>query len=154
MKDKQRKSDYIKYKKILKKYKKQLNQINKKANQSPWDYGFGLDYFVTFLHFMKEYYDLGYNVFQVEESSNEIKDTLAETLKAFEEWDDFHMKYFHLDEEDAFDYSETDKGEYYVVPKRAELYEEESLKKYSKEYKKKRDNFFKLLSNNIEKWWD
>ena len=142
------------YKKIFKKYKKQLNQINNKVKTGPWEYGFVLEYLITTMNFMKEYYDLGYNVWQSKESLEEIKKTLAETLKAYEELDGFNNHYFHLDDDNPFNYVKTDKGGYYIVPTRPELYEEDSLNKFSKEYKERRDKFFKLLSDNIESWWD
>ena len=33
-------------------------------------------------------------------------------------------------------------------------FSEENLKKFNKLYKQKRNKFFKLLSDHIERWWD
>lgn len=117
-------SDKREYKKIFKKYKKQLNYLNKGAIKSPWEYSFGLSYFITFISFMKEYYDLGYNVHQAEENLTAVQKSLKETIDAYNKWQNF-------------DWNQGD-----------------DIDKWNKEYEKRRNKFFKLLSENIEDWWD
>lgn len=112
------------YKKIFKKYKKELNYLNKHARKSPWEYSFGLSYFITFISFMKEYYDLGCNVHQAEENLTAVQKSLKETLDAYDAWQNF---------------------EYTLSC---------DIDEYNKEYEKRRNKFFKLLSENIEDWWD
>jgi len=155
MKDKQRKLDYSKYKKLMKKHKKELNFLNNRVNSNPWEFSFIINYLVETLKFMQDYYELGYNIWQSEESLNEIKKTLKDTIKAYEDWDNYEAEYYHLNEDDVFIVTLDDKKKCYTIDyKYPELYTVDSIQQFSKEYNKKRDTFFKLLSKNIEKWWD
>ena len=87
-------TDKREYKKIFKKYRKLLNNINKRARKSPWEYSFGLYYFMTFIKFMKEYYDNKYNVWQSEEeeSLQHIQKSLQETLDAYKAWQGYDWR--------------------------------------------------------------
>lgn len=155
MKNKRKKIDYVKYKKLIKKHKKELNKLNKKVISNPWEYSFVLYYLIEVLRFMQDYYVNGYNVMQSEDSLKEVKNTLNDTIKAYEDWQNFEYEYYHLDEDDVFTTTvDDDKNFYNIDAKYPELYTKEAIDQYSKEYKKRRDYFFKLLSKNIEKWWD
>ena len=113
------------YKKMFKRNKKTLTKIHKEAAKNPWEYGHGTEYLVAFMKFMYEYYTLGENVWQSDESLQEVKDTLKEALDAYHDWQ-------------SFDY----------------FAQEGDVEKYNNEYNRRRERFFKLLSDNIEKWWD
>jgi len=52
------------YNKLVRDHKKKLKKLCNEAD--PSDYGFALEYFVEYLRFMRDYYELGYNVLGVE----------------------------------------------------------------------------------------
>ena len=112
------------YKNMLKRNKRHLDYLNRKAATCPWDWAFGLEHFMAFVQFMYEYYTLGENIFQSEESLSQVISSLRETLDAYYDWQDFG----------------------YTVSC--------DIDEYNKEYNEKREKFFKLLSDNIEYWWD
>ena len=72
-----------KYKEMIREHKKELDNLNKVAQ--PWDYGFGLDYFIEFMRFMKDYYELGENVYQA--APEKALETLKEALDEYELFD-------------------------------------------------------------------
>lgn len=113
------------YKQMLKRNKKKLNSLNKEAVNNPWEYGHATEYLVAFMTFMYEYYMLGENVWQSDESLAEVRTTLKEALDAYYDWQSF---------------------DYFAC--------ERDVEKYNNEYNRRREKFFKLLSDNIEKWWD
>jgi len=149
--NKQRKKQYWK---MIKKYRKKLDELNQGARTRPWDWGFGLDYFVTYLEFMKEYYDLGWNVWQSDEKLITVKKTLKETLDAYYDWTTWESKYFHHDEEDVYTWEKQEDGSIKITDKYPELFEKQSLEYFNEQYNIKRNKFFALVSENLEWWWD
>ncbi len=169
-KAKELKEQRKKYFKMLKKHQKNLDACNKKAHRSPWDWSFGLSYLVEYISFMKDYYDLGWNVMQSDESLKKVKNSLNKTLKAYEEWNDFVFETF--DDQQRLLLAQ----EYYRIcreeGKKPDFFEQikyvqehfhadetheankDKIKELNKQYNQKRKNFFKLLSDNIEYWWD
>lgn len=130
------------YKKFLRKHKKELTKLNREASTQPWDWEFGLNYFVGFLKFMQDYYNQDYNIWQSEESLKEVQDTLKSTLDAYTDWINYTTP-----ESEKNIYTSEDGGRVVEIPKKV-------IDEYNKEYIRRRDKFFKLLGKNIEKWWD
>lgn len=79
------------YKKAVKKsYHKMMRHYRKKLTQSargfqPYDWGFFIDNLRITLEWMEAYYDLGYNVFQSEETRVPIQQSLEEVCDLLEE---------------------------------------------------------------------
>ena len=158
-----------KYLKMLKKHQKELDSLNKVAHRAPWDWSFGLDYLIAYMEFMQEYYDLGWNVCQSDESLTLLKKTLKEALDAYKEWSNFNTEFFHpesyriLDQE-YHDLCQKENKKILIneemqyieehMPSEEWPFSEENLKKFNKLYKQKRNKFFKLLGDHIERWWD
>ena len=81
-----------KYKAMFKKHKKILKKIAKETD--PFDFFHGLDYFVAFLEFMKDYYELGENVWGEEEHGKPTRlDTINEALEHFYKYQDINLSY-------------------------------------------------------------
>lgn len=142
------------YKKMIRKHCKKLNKLNKAAHKSPWDYGFGLNYFIAFLEFMQDYYNLGYNVWQTDESLTPLKESLKKALDAYYEWTSWESKFFHLDEEDVYVSKMKEDGTIELISKYPELHKEVNLAFFKEQYNQKRDKFFSIVSENLERWWD
>ena len=64
------------YYRMMRHYRKAL--IKKARKFQPYDYGFFMEGLCTMLSWMEAYYDLGYNVFQTEDSRIEIQRSLEE----------------------------------------------------------------------------
>lgn len=64
------------YYRMMRHYRKAL--IKKARKFQPYDYGFFMEGLCTMLSWMEAYYDLGYNVFQAEDSRIEIQRSLEE----------------------------------------------------------------------------
>ena len=79
------------YYRMMRHYRKAL--IKKARKFQPYDYGFFMEGLCTMLSWMEAYYDLGYNVFQAEDSRIEIQRSLEEVCDlldaAAEDDDDF-----------------------------------------------------------------
>lgn len=164
--EKQKRKNYFK---MIKMHQKRLDACNKDAHRSPWDYGFGLEYFLEYLRFMEDYYNMGWNVWNAdEESTKEIIRTINEVLNCYDEWDNLEEKYMHLNEiselrekyreekgnfDGKIDYEAESKyiKEHTKYPDR---YSEENMKNFREEYDSLRTKFFMLIADNIEKWWD
>ena len=158
------------YKQMLKKYKKLIMKSAREATKSPWEAMFGLDMFINFMNFMKDYYTLGENVWQVDESKQEVIDTLTQTLNEYDAWQNCEDKYTKVLLKTNENFEKERKHflrlGYHEQPCNDErlfkdvvfltLYEDykENNTQMIKEYVEHRDNFFKLISNNISKWWD
>lgn len=76
--------EFKKYRKLCKKFRKRLRLLCDKIR--PWDYQFGLDFYVEQLRFLLEYYKLGENVFQVHEGREKIIRTVTEAIDHYEKW--------------------------------------------------------------------
>lgn len=127
------------YKNMIKKYKKELTELNRDARTRPWDWSFGLDYLIAYMRFMQEYFTLRSEDEESDEWAVKAKDTLTETLNAYEDWQHCHLseEYFSHTEDGAIEF----------------IGDESVLKEHNKELNKRRKKFFTLLSKHIESWW-
>lgn len=141
--------DKIKYKKLVLKYRKQL--IKAAKNFVPWEYGYIYELLDIALHYMKDYFELGYNVGQINESRLEIVKSLTNTIDLFEkgtimeesqEFKDLRQELF----------SSMCKN----LPK-LESSRERFLELYQEQDNTRRDylkKFFNKIAEDIEMWWD
>lgn len=156
------------YNKMWRKYKKLLKKDAKEM--CPFDYSFGLDAFIDFLKFMKEYYELGYNVWAMERKDEDPVnyadvptrvESLKETIRFYNLWQnadecftkivyteqerDYYIKMgYHL-QTSAFE------GHYYLTYYKDVHENFEAIAKATAEYKHK---FFECLEKYINEWWD
>lgn len=156
-----------KYKKMMKKYKRIFKKHGKLV--LPWDWAFGFDPFIDFLHFMKDYYELGENVHAIDSPGKSRLETLKEALYWYDKWqngDDDFFKYAH-DEKELKHYQRlgyTVQGEPEKIVADGERYKTVVLTKYksyrdtveewNKKYHEYKHNFFVCVEENLEEWWD
>lgn len=150
------------YKKMMRKYKKSIRTKAKEMSQCPWDYGYAVDIFMEYVRFMRDFYTLGENVWQVEESKNEIIESLNKVLSLYEDLEKIDDKYivfcerddiekylkqgFHLQREQP-----TMLNHYYLT-----LLEDikENTRALNREYNEIRHDIFRIIERDIKKWWD
>lgn len=157
------------YKKMMNKYKKLLRNHAKEA--APWDYLFGLDYFVDFLRFMQEYYKLGVNVWAFEtkyEGLDEFKDwptryeSISKAIEYYDKWQNASDDYIKIvyTEKECKHYQrlgwhlyETSKEESWYELIKYDNYQDvnRAIHVQKLEYKHK---FFETVEKFIEEWWD
>lgn len=157
------------YFKMIKKNRKELDSLNRAARTRPWDWSFGLDYLIAYMEFMRDYYNLGWNVWQTDETLVPLKKSLDETLEAYKKWDECVLDHFYpeafkiaeqqyynlcREENKKVDLNEKEKYIKECISPDEWPFTEENLNKYGEEYIRRRNKFFQLLSENIEKWWD
>ena len=162
-----------KYKKMMKKYRKNLYKINKSTSRCPWSSGAGLEYFVEYLRFMREYYEIGYNVWAYDNCECEEFEcpdhptrlqSLNMVLAAYEEWEACEDKYFKWVPDDPknpykMETKKTEDGYLEVTDWGGHIEgllsdREENLKAYDKEYKRLKKQFFELVAEYFEDWSD
>jgi len=149
------------YKKMMKNYKKVLLKSAKEAE--PWDYGFGLDLFISHLTWMRDYYELNENVWGEEVPGHPTRlQILNMILASYKDWMHCDEKYWGWDETDGTDtFMFTTKP----TPKETEVhirklknlkYEDDAKNReaFKKEYEYNRKHFFELLGTYIEELWD
>lgn len=161
------------YKKIMKKQKKELDKIHKDLSTSPWAGGYGIEYFVQFLRFMRDYYENGYNVhaydncecpeFECPDRPTRLQ-SLNMVIAAYDEWQACENKYYKWVPNDPTKYIDiktedngdgtctiTDLGGHiqYLLED-----PEENRKAFIKEYETLRKQFFDLLAEYYEDWSD
>ena len=157
------------YFKMIKKNQKELDSLNKAAHRAPWDWSFGLNYLIAYMEFMQDYYNLGWNVWQTDETLVPLKKSLDATLEAYKKWDELVLDCFDTEEikiieRQYYDLCKKENKKSNINEKNQFIkehmspedypYNKENLEKYGKEYVKRRNKFFKLLSEHIEEWWD
>lgn len=153
------------YKKMMRKYKRILKKHVKKLCFG--DYLFGLEPFVDFLRGMKEFYEIGYNVWAMErkdEDPENYKDaptraeSLKETIFYYDKWQNVASDYYKIasDDKEAEHYlklgfypDEDRKGTFRLFKDKGQNIDE--CNKAEKDYKHK---FFECLEKHIEEWWD
>lgn len=157
------------YKKMIKANKKLIMKDAKAASTDSFDWGIGLQVFVDHLYFMREYYELGENVWGAEAEGVPTRlQILNLILATYEEWINCENKYtviIHKDEGEEKLKEYLAKG--YFLQERDEsplfkdcyiLYRyatfEENTKACSREYNRSRKRFFELLGEYIEYLWD
>ena len=155
------------YKRMMKKWKRVIRKYGKDASTNPWDWSYGLDAFIQYLYFMRDFYTLGENVWQVDECRQEVVDTLNTTLDEYEAWvncDDKYTKVLFKNDDnyetnlkhwlDLGYYQEEDSSFNDVAFLHLHKDYLENLDKCAQEYNEHKVKFFALLGENIEKWWD
>lgn len=152
-----------KYHKMMKKHKKNIMAQARNASVDPFDWEPGLWMLVQHLYFMRDYYELGENVWAKEDKEwrDDVKYTRLEMinqiLNEYEGWMNCHDKYFiHHDTGGK----ENGKG-IIINGERTDWWIEDLIPDYkanveafNKEYIKHKRKFFKLLADYIEYLWD
>ena len=125
-----------------KQYKDIYNQYNKKlladhkANFSAFNNN--LDYFVTYLKFLRDYHLLTDDNTTSEEDVKMSTATLVAACSEYEKYENCIMKYYRLNGN--------------VIERISDESEEEVAKKYNLEKKFHWTNFWQLVMTNIEGW--
>lgn len=128
------------YRKMYRKHRKELIKHAKTIRE--WDYGYLHDSVMMQIRHMYEYYTAGYNVYQCNESKNQIIEQLKHVLdlnaKFDTLWDDWDRD--HIQNEDgSIAATEKSADSYWTVRnKETALYEE----------------IYSYIGKNIEWWWD
>ena len=79
-------SDKKQYKKCIKKYQKKLIKIAKSTY--PWDYFYSIEFTIEHLKMMKEYYDIGYNVWSCDEDLDERRRIIDNLLYEYDAYNE------------------------------------------------------------------
>ena len=141
--------DKIKYKKLVRKYHKQL--IKAAKNFVPWEYGYIYELLDVALHYMKDYFELGYNVGQIDESRLEIVKSLTDTINLFEKGTTI---------EESQEFKDLSQELFLARCKNLPILEssqERFLELYQEQENTRRDylkKFFNKIAEDIEMWWD
>lgn len=150
-------------------YKDKLGSIHDGCISCPWDFAFSLNYFVTCLRFMRDYYKLGENVWGLDRRYEDPKkyknvptrlETLEKTLWYYDKWHSLEEEYVTIvHHPETFKTTDNEDGtvtindfgmhcEYkYGSAKR-------TYKKLYKDQQKLKKKFFSMLYKYIETWWD
>jgi len=154
-----------KYKRLRNKYRKQLTKQAKEA--APWDFGFPLEMFVTYLRFMRDYYKEGLNVADESEGTDSRLHTLNMALQLYEAWDKCFDNWYKLVKADEVEcykqggwYAPAEAepsaildGQNYVMMTRLQT-KQANDEMFNYYYRKNREDFFKFLAEHMEEWWD
>ena len=157
------------YQAMMAKYKKSLGAINKDASKCPWEWSFGLDYFVEFLRFMQEYYKLGVNVWAMERKDEDPKryknvptryESISKALEYYDKWQGLEDEYVKVvDHPETKKSHENDDGTitiddlgFHCVYKYGSM--KRTYKKLHKAQEKYKRLFVKTVLEHIEEWWD
>lgn len=138
------------YKKLVRKHRRKLIKLAKET--SPWDYGFGLDYFILFLEFMRDYYEIGVNVDDFWEGDG---DRIKTIQKALDEYDKYLVKYDKFNSTLIKDGTVELAGKTFtgITTLKVE-YDEEDYREYELKKEKHWKKFWSLVSKHIRSWWD
>ena len=168
--NKQKAKESPEYQEMMKHYKKSLSDINKEACQSPWEWTWGLDYFVEFLRFMQAYYKLGINVWAMERKAEDPKryknaptryESLTQALAYYDKWQGLEDEYIKVEIPDDFTqmFSEPDEdgcckflGGSHITYKYGDI--KKTYKKLHKEQEKYKKLFVNYVLEHIQDWWD
>lgn len=168
-KNKQEAKNNPDYKAMMAKYKKSLSDINKDASTCPWEYGFGLDYFVEFLRFMQDYYKLGVNVWGMERKDENPKkyknyptryESISKALKYYDKWQNLEDEYVKVVEHPET-YKTHNNGDgtvtiddlgYHCEYKYGSMMK--TYRKLHKEQEKYKKLFVKTIMKYMHEWWD
>lgn len=163
------------YKQMMKKYKKEFKKLLKEAG--PWEWGHMTDFMITFMKWMRDYYQLGYNVWAIEDcdafpETDGNKPTRLQSLNTaiqlYNRWQNVHDDYYKIayTEEELKHYLRLG---FHSVKKEngiakqlgtktwyLTLYEDNSknVEECNKAYKECKHAFFDYLEEHIEEWWD
>lgn len=117
--------EFREYRKMHRKHQKELITHAKESMEFDWLYLH--EVILLYLKHMHDYYNAGNNVWQADESKNEILDQLKEVLDVQKEIEDL---------EDSLEFSINNPQKY--LDKETELYEK----------------FYNLIGKYIRYWWD
>lgn len=140
------------YYRMMRHYRKAL--IKKARKFQPYDYGFFMEGLCTMLSWMEAYYDLGYNVFQAEDSRIEIQRSLEEVCDlldaAAEDDDNFSDGCVETLESwiEKLNNSDNQRANEDAAEYRARIEAQE--KKRTELYKKA----FAKIAEDFRMWWD
>ena len=152
------------YKCMIKKYQKKFKKMAKDVN--PWDYYFGLNFLIEHLKFMRDYYELGENVWAQEvegvPTRLQILNMILVELNDWQKCDDKYIKIVLIhNEEDRKEVDKLCSQGYYIYKDKNNVVilhkydtNEKNLKEFEKEYSYHRKRFFELLGTYIEYLWD
>ena len=159
------------YKRINAEARKKLKQIIK--DTCPSESGYILDIISCMLHWMRDYYKNGYNVWGMEQCEEDPVvfrnvptrlETLNMAIQLYDKWQGCEEEYFILVDNDLVEtmqkggYQYTENGAKELHPDKTFMFKGESfndaVSEFNVEYKKRRDKFFKYLGEHIEEWWD
>lgn len=157
------------YQAMLAKYKKSLTHINANACVSPWEWSWGLNYFVEFLRFMRDYYALGVNVWAMERKDEDPEryknaptrlETLTEAIAYYDKWQGLEDEYVKVVDHPET-YKERSNGDGTVSIDDFGCHCEYKYGSVKKTYEKLLEDqekykklFFTSLAEHIEEWWD
>lgn len=136
-----------KYRKMMKSYKKELKKLAKKA--APWEYGFLEEYFITYLRFMKDYFELGENVWQVDETRIPIVESLSGALNAYNEYESAWDPFFEVFGQDIDD-KDIEEISRPLPSKDINKILEKCHRKEDRAWNK----FWKIVQKDFKRWWD
>lgn len=157
------------YQAMMAKYKKSLAKINKDASTCPWEWSFGLDYFVEFLRFMQEYYKLGINVWAMERKDKDPKryknvptryESISKALEYYDKWQGLEDEYITVvDHHETYKSHPNDDGTvtiddlgYDVIYKYGNA--KKTYQKLHKEEERYKKLFVNYVAKHIHEWWD
>lgn len=130
---KQYKKEKHNHEKLLCSYRKKLKKIAKDA--IPYHYEDAIEFFMTMLHFMRDYYVENTHVFAEEDPKCNRLESLNEAIELYERvdsfWNNFHMK------ENIHDKTYNEKVEH-----------------AREEYSRLKKEFVIYIAEHIEYWWD
>lgn len=128
------------YRKMYRRHKKELVDYAKKIRE--WDYGYLHDSVMMQIRHMYEYYSAGNNVWQSEESKNQIIEQLKHVLDLNDKfdtvWDDWDRGYIVNDDKSVTPIERSTKTYFEARNNVTKLYEE----------------IYSYIGKNIEWWWD
>lgn len=153
------------YIRMMAQNKRKLTNINKDAARNPWEWSFGLDYFVQFLRFMRDYYKMGENVWSIEDKEwkKGIKNTRLEniekTLAYYDKWQNLEDEYIKIEKYGEIKTHDNGDGTATIDDLGCRcIYKygsaKRTYKKLAKAQKKYKHLFFKMIEEHLEEWWD
>lgn len=144
------------YKKIIKKYKKSFKKLAKEVH--PFDALCGLNMFIEHLKFQRDYYKNGYNVVALEvENGMTREEGLSKAIELYElGWDEdskFRIEFKYFDKKEwSID------GEIHYTPDYSKplnnLSKEEAFELMKKEIQERKKQFYQVLLEELDTWWD
>lgn len=178
LEEKQNKKFSPEYYDMQAKYKHELKNIA--VNAGPWEFSYILDFLVTYIRWMRDYYKNGEGVWGIEQRDEDPKryknvptrlETLEKALAYYDKWQSLEDEYIKLvpnkdgfKSEDNGDGTSTiinlgydviykygPKGKSEKAHRRAARITYKKLHKAQEKYKKL---FFNTVRKYIESWWD
>lgn len=145
-----------KHNKLVKKHRRLLTKMAKEA--LPLDYGYGLEMFIHFIEYMKDYYETGENIWgYMEAEDGTLYDNrleqISEALEKYKAYanvfNDFETTIESVEEE-----SITLHGKSTVFSSTTVKYNKEELDKLLKKEQEHWDSFWNFIRDNLRNWWD